>query len=84
MKFRVTIQPEAEASLVQGALWWAKHRSQKQAIEWWLGFEEAIAGLSDKPDQYPLSRESSKFPYPVRQLLVEPAQVYILVQCIQS
>jgi hypothetical protein len=68
LKYEVVILPRAKIQLYNSALWWAEHRSQRQAADWLAGFEAAIESLSDTADHQPISRESGAFPFVVRQL----------------
>ena len=55
--------------LIEASLWWAEHRSHKQASEWSRKFQDAIQTLSDNPERHQLARESDSFPFDLRQLL---------------
>jgi len=68
LKYEVVILPRAKIQLYNSALWWADHRSKRQAAEWLTGFEAAIESLGDTADDQPIARESDAFPFVVRQM----------------
>jgi plasmid stabilization system protein ParE len=71
MTYQVFLTSRAAQQLATAARWWAEHRSLEQAVRWLDGFEAAIAGLSENPEQHRLARENEFYilPYPARQLL---------------
>ena len=69
MSYEVVILPRAKIQLYNSALWWAENRSQRQAADWLIGFETAITSLADTANTQPVARESSAFPFVVRQLI---------------
>jgi plasmid stabilization system protein ParE len=71
VSYRVFITSKAKRQLAASATWWAEHRDVNQAARWLDGFEQAIAALSDNPEQHGLAAENALYalPFPARQLL---------------
>ena len=69
MTYRVTLSSRAELQLYTSALWWAENRSTEQSIRWLDGFQRALHGLCENPDQWPVAAESPAFPFSARQML---------------
>ena len=70
MTYRVVVTEQAEREMQAAFDWWAQNRSKQQADRWYTGFAKAIAELSENPDRHCESRESDRFPYEIRDLLL--------------
>jgi plasmid stabilization system protein ParE len=68
MKFRVVIQPGAEAEVAQ-AFAYIHARSPANAEKWLRGLYAVIATLESMPGRCGLARESRAFELEIRQLL---------------
>lgn len=70
MNYRVRVTSHARRQLSESAVWWAEHRSADQAMRWLVGFEQALAALSENPEKHGLARENGLYdlPFQVRQL----------------
>lgn len=68
MTFRVRLTDEAKSELRANAIWWAKHRSEEQAIQWLDGFHSALQKLEIDPERYPLAQEAARLNRQLRQL----------------
>ncbi len=68
-RFRVIIQPRAEAAALAAFAWLAE-RSPEAAARWLNGLRKAIAKLADGPTIHPFAvEESERFGLPIRQAL---------------
>lgn len=68
-RYRVVIQPRAEADALAGFAWIAD-RSPDAAARWLTGLRKAIAKLAKGPMLNPLAvEESERFGFPIRQAL---------------
>jgi plasmid stabilization system protein ParE len=47
--------------------YWAKHRSEQQAVDWYNAMADTIEGLNDRPEQWPLARENDRTVYELRE-----------------
>lgn len=68
MSYDVRLLPRARLQLFNSALWWAEHRSRKQAAEWLSGFESALRSLGTNPERCSLAQESDAFPFELREI----------------
>jgi len=68
MTLPVYLHDRAERALDANYLWWAEHRSQEQAAQWFNSFIDALESLGENPERYSLASESPLFPHEVRQL----------------
>lgn len=67
MKLPVHQHSRVEHALESGYAWWAKHRSEQQAVRWYNGFMDALKSLGETHQQFPLAAESDLFPFEVRE-----------------
>ena len=67
MTYRVVISEPAEQELEAAVRWWAKNRSQEQALRWYDGFLEAMRSLAQNPHRCPRAREDHLFSAEIRE-----------------
>ena len=68
MTYLVMLTDRAHVEMEAAFSWWAEHRSQAQAAQWYNAFADAIESLANDPDRCPISRENNQFPYEIRDL----------------
>jgi len=68
MSHTVVVTERAAREIEDAAAWWSRERSTEQALRWYHGIREAIAGLTTSPERFPLAPESADFPYEIREL----------------
>ena len=68
MKYRIVIQPTAEAE-IEDAFRWIHNRSPIRAAKWFNGLTDAIQKLASHPEMYALAPETDAFQVEIRQLL---------------
>ena len=68
MKYRVLLTDRAANQLDVAYAWYQDHAAHA-VTRWYRGLRDAIRGLSEQPDRFPLARESETFPYPLREML---------------
>ncbi len=59
MNYRVVVTPTADAEAIEAFLWYAE-RSEAAADRWLSGLSRAIAGLSKKPERFPVSQDDTE------------------------
>ncbi len=67
MKYRVLLTDRA-ANQLDAAYHWYQDHAAHAVTRWYRGLRDAIRGLSEQPDRFPLARESETFPYPLREM----------------
>jgi plasmid stabilization system protein ParE len=68
VKYRVIVQPDAEAELAE-AFAWLHDRAPANAERWLRGLYDAVESLEMMPNRCGLARENDAFPEEIRQLL---------------
>ncbi|HWC89128.1 MAG TPA: type II toxin-antitoxin system RelE/ParE family toxin [Pirellulales bacterium] len=58
----------AEAEIDASAVWWAERRSLDQALRWLREIKDRMISLAENPERCALARESSRFPFEIREL----------------
>ena len=70
MKYDIHVDDDVYAMLRDTEAWYAdRAQSSDVGAKWRSGFLEALRALSDNPFQFALARESTRFPYDLRELL---------------
>ena len=64
---KVSISERAWEDVRQNVRWWSEHRSAEQAARWYDDIRSAFVSLEDRPEQWPVARESPRFPYEIRE-----------------
>lgn len=64
----VILMDRAHEDLLDGCRWWAEHRSQEQAEQWYDGFSKAIMKLATEAERHAIARENAYFPFEIRQM----------------
>lgn len=68
MKYRVVVQPTAQAE-IEAACRWRAERSAQGAAKWFNGLQAAILSLDSNPERCSLAPESEFFKHEIHQLL---------------
>ena len=68
MKFRIKLQPRAQAEIAEAYAWYLES-SPAAARKWLDGLHEKILSLKENPGRYPLAPENDAFEEEIRQLL---------------
>lgn len=68
MTYEVLIALRAQQEAQANFDWWAEHRSAEQAARWYDEFLNATLRLEQNPERFPLTAETARFPYEIRQL----------------
>ena len=70
MTFDVLIEQPAHASIERNATWWAKNRSEAEAMAWMDAIYEQLEALQNMPEQHGFAHENAEFDFDLRQKLV--------------
>jgi plasmid stabilization system protein ParE len=68
MNYAVKLTSEAKQEL-DAAMGWYADRDTEVAVEWYLGFMNAIRSLSENPQRHGLAFENDNFPFDIHALL---------------
>lgn len=68
MKYDVVLTENATQQLDEACAWYDQN-APDIAADWYNAFLDALIHLEDNPEQHGLARESSRFPFQIRELL---------------
>ena len=84
MTYPVMLTDRAHVEMGAAYSWWAEHRSQALAAQWYDAIADAIESLADYPDRCAVSRENDHFPYEMRDLYFGIGHGALIEPCSRS
>ena len=69
MAYRVVISPQSKADIADVFAYLVRHGATESAKKWVSQIEKEMFSLDEMPNRFPVSPESSKFLFEIRQLI---------------